>query len=273
MIEHPEVVVIAGQMNDSLAGCVVEDAIAGSTPHKFVFLHPEKQVFHEVIKGKELGTASALGRWISLDVVPGYSLQLGDLGGKILLHSESDPVPKKHHLLLRFQNGSFLTVAVQGWGFIRLLGEEEPLEDMYEESGIIPTSPFFTAEYLLKQAASFGEAKSIKEFLISSPGIAGIGNGYLQDILFRAGVHPRRKLRDMSADEMASVHSATVETLLEAIERGGRDTEADLHGNAGGYTPLMDRRAMDRPCPRCGSEIEKISFMGGSCYSCPVCQT
>jgi formamidopyrimidine-DNA glycosylase len=273
VIEHPEVVVLAGQMNESLSGRVIEDAVAGGTPNKFVFIHPEVQAFQKVIKGKELGTASALGKWLSLGVVPGYSLQLGDLGGKILLHSESDPVPKKHHLLLRFRDRSFLTVAVQGWGFITLLEHGEQLEDMYEESGIIPTSPFFTPEYLLERAGSFGASKSIKEFLISSPGIAGIGNGYLQDILFRAGIHPRRKLGVVSADEMASVHSATVETLLKAIEKGGRDTESDLHGNPGGYTPLMDRRAMDRPCPKCGSEIDKISFMGGSCYFCHVCQT
>jgi len=57
-----------------------------------------------------------------------------------------------------------------------------------------------------------------------------------------------------------------------AIERGGRDTEVDLYGAPGGYTPILDRRAKGVPCPDCGTPIQKISYLGGSCYVCPGCQ-
>ena len=58
----------------------------------------------------------------------------------------------------------------------------------------------------------------------------------------------------------------------QATKAGGRDTERDLYGQTGGYRCLLDTRTRGTPCTACGSTIEKISFLGGSCYFCPSCQ-
>ena len=102
--------------------------------------------------------------------------------------------------------------------------------------------------------------------------VCGIGNGYLQDILFRAKLSPKRKVPDISPDERMRLRGAIAETMTEAIEKGGRDTERDLYGRPGRYVPILDRRAVDTPCPDCGTPIEKMSYLGGSCYVCPSCQ-
>ena len=64
----------------------------------------------------------------------------------------------------------------------------------------------------------------------------------------------------------------TLGFLDEIIEKGGRYDEFDLYGNRGGYVRLMDRNAVNRPCPSCGGQVEKIQYLGGACYVCHVCQ-
>ena len=63
------------------------------------------------------------------------------------------------------------------------------------------------------------------------------------------------------------------ETLARATELGGRSTETDLHNQRGAYVPLMYSKTKDTPCPECGTPVKKISYLGGSCYLCPECQT
>jgi formamidopyrimidine-DNA glycosylase len=108
--------------------------------------------------------------------------------------------------------------------------------------------------------------------VVNRPVINGIGNGYCQDILFRAGLHPRRRVVDLSADERKRLFPAIRDTLTQAISRGGRDTERDTFGQPGGYVPILDKRAKGQPCPACGKTIEVICYLGGSCYFCPTCQ-
>lgn len=61
-------------------------------------------------------------------------------------------------------------------------------------------------------------------------------------------------------------------TVEEVTAAGGRNDERDLFGRAGGYRRIMDARAAGRPCPRCGTTIEKLHYLGGACYLCPSCQ-
>ena len=92
-------------------------------------------------------------------------------------------------------------------------------------------------------------------------------------ILFRAHLSPKRKVRSLDAGDRAALYHAMRDTLEEAIDLGGRDTERTLFGEPGGYIPVLDKRAKGLPCPNCGTLIEKIQYLGGSCYVCPTCQT
>ena len=114
--------------------------------------------------------------------------------------------------------------------------------------------------------------RSVKAFMASQPRISGVGNGYVQDICFRARLHPKRDITTISGRERLRWYHAIRGVLRDAIEAGGRDTESDLFGQPGGYVAKMDRRALGEPCPDCGTPIEKIAYLGGSCYFCPRCQ-
>ena len=113
---------------------------------------------------------------------------------------------------------------------------------------------------------------SAKAFLATEQRIPGLGNGCLQDILFRAGLNPRKKLEDWPDRDGDKVFHAIKDVMADMTEQGGRDTEKDLLGNAGGYRTLMSRNTLGRGCPACGQEVVKEAYLGGTVYYCPVCQ-
>ncbi len=274
MMELPEAVTLAAQMNGAVRGKVIEAADCGNSPHKFAFYQPSQEAFAKVAAGKTVGDAVGIASFVSVDLAPGFALTMGDGGVRLLLHEAGAPLPKKHHLALRFTDGTCLTAAVAGWGFFGLI-EQSELAGHASRRGLSPIGEEFTyARFreMLADCASAGK-DSVKKFLISTGGIAGIGNGYLHDIAFRAGVHPRRKVADVTGKERRRLYHAVTKTMREAVARGGRDTEPGLDGSPGGHVPLLDKRAKGRPCPECGTAIEKIQFLGGACYFCPACQT
>ena len=113
---------------------------------------------------------------------------------------------------------------------------------------------------------------SAKAFLATEQRIPGLGNGVLQDILYNARVHPKTKMASLSADRVDAMFESIKNTLLEMTRLGGRDTEADLHGNPGGYPTRLSRNTVGGECGVCGTTIQKASYMGGSIYFCPGCQ-
>jgi formamidopyrimidine-DNA glycosylase len=117
-----------------------------------------------------------------------------------------------------------------------------------------------------------GGNKIVKYVLMEQTKIAGIGNGYLQDILFRAKLHPKRKVADLSKTERKTLYNAIRKTLNEAVRRGGGEFEVDLYDQPGRYKRLVGEHMKGKPCPACGTTIEKLSVLGGSVYVCPSCQ-
>jgi formamidopyrimidine-DNA glycosylase len=90
--------------------------------------------------------------------------------------------------------------------------------------------------------------------------------------MFRARLHPRRSLADLNPGQRRDLCTAIVDTVREIAENGGRNDETDLYGQLGGYVRLMDSKAAGKPCPECGTMVQKIQYLGGACYFCPKCQ-
>ena len=272
MIELPEVVTLARQMDRELRGKRVSGLVRGNHEHKWVWYNREREEFERLPIGKVVGEVRGEGKWISVALEPGLSLGFGDMGGRVQFHASEGTLPRNYHLLVRFDDGTLLTVAIQGWGFISLhdggaapppgLGEVSPLGDDFT----------YTRFAAIVDAYENPAKNSVKALLVQRPKIMGIGNGYAQDILFRARLDPRRKVATLGEPDARCLYSGLRDTLALAIERGGRDTERDLYGDPGGYVPLLDKRALGKPCPECGTPIEKVSFLGGACYFCPQCQ-
>ena len=276
MIEHPEAVTIAGQMAGTLVGKQIKSAIRGNTPHKWAFYSRPAEEYAAILGGKSITGAEASGSLILVRVGAEHILVLGGGGERILYHSAADAVPKKHQLLLSFSDDTFLSVKVQGWGSCQLWTPEELQQHKwYANRSLSPTEDGFTREYFagLFSTLKPGEARSVKYFLITEPGVWGIGNGYLQDVLLHARIHPRRRAVDLGEQQRDALYDAISETIERAVSLRGRTDETDLFGQHGGYGRVLSASAKGQPCPSCGREaIVKDNFLGGAIYTCPACQ-
>lgn len=276
MIELPEALVIARQMDKELAGKRIVHGDRGNSPHKFAFSSGTSEEYEAIFKGKTIGRSSASGMSTLTEIGPDHTLVLGCGGERILLHSKGAKLPKKYQLLLQFEDGTALTVTISGWGNTLLLPADEAGQHNHvQQDRIGPLDDAFTLEFFLELFAGVdpNRSKSIKYFIITEPGIWGIGNGCLQDVLYHCKIHPRRKVVDIAEDEQRVLYDALVGTLHEIVDQGGRSSELDLYGNKGGYERILDTKTKGTPCRECGTLIEKGQYLGGAIYFCPTCQT
>jgi formamidopyrimidine-DNA glycosylase len=275
MFELPECVTLARQMSETLRGKIIERGRLGNSPHKFVWYNRKPAEFERLTKAKSVGAAAARGRWMFVPFEPGYVLVLGECGGRLLYHEPGTDLPAKYHLLIEFEDKSALSVTTQMWGAMELFEQGRERERKYIK-GMRPTpvDKEFTFRCFsgLVDELLGGEKRSVKGLLTQDQLIPGLGNSVAQDIMFRARLHPRRTIAELSPAQRRTLYDAIVKTVREVVARGGRSDELDLFGKPGGYIRIMSSKTAGKPCPECGAKIQKVAFLGGTCCFCPKCQ-
>jgi len=184
-------------------------------------------------------------------------------------------LPKKYQLYLHFTDNTYLTVTVQGWGSVFLVRQAEvPGHPFINLRSPSPLSDAFTPDYFheLFTGLEPDDSRSVKFFMISKPGVLGVGNGCLQDILWHARIHPRRRAAALNEAEQQRLYGAIRTTLQAMVDGGGRDGDYDLHDCPGGYRRVLHSKVVGQPCPACGAPLEKAAYLGGAIYFCPECQ-
>lgn len=271
VIELPECANLARQINDSLRGLRVKEARAGASPHSFAFYTGSPEDYSAALKGRTLLEARDFGGILEVDF-GGLMLLLSD-GANLRLYPSGAARPPKHQLLLEMENGAALVCTVQMYAGIHLCKSGEYHSIYHQAAHETPSPPAenFTEDHFLKMAADFPNL-SAKAFLATQQRIPGLGNGVLQDILFRARIHPKTKIAALSSDALTRLYEEITNTLREMTEKGGRDTEKDLFGDPGGYLTLMSKLNLNKPCPICGGTVKRESYLGGNVYYCPACQ-
>jgi formamidopyrimidine-DNA glycosylase len=273
VIEIPEAVTLARQLVESLEGKRVDDIVAGASPHKFAWYYGDPERYPDIILGKTFQSACAVGGMVEA-AAEDVRLLFSEGANLRFLPAGSTP-PKKHQLLVTFSDGSMLAASVQMYGGVGVFPEGALDNEYYLVARETPSpmSRQFDRQYFHGLISNPEVEKlSAKALLATEQRIPGLGNGVLQDILFEARVHPKRKIRELDEDSRARIFSAVKDVLREMADGGGRDTERDLFGNPGGYTTRMSRNTVGKPCRSCGSLIGKKAYMGGSVYYCPGCQ-
>lgn len=277
MLELPEAVVIAQQMNETLRGKRIARAVAAQSPHKFAWYTGDPANYNNLLAGRVIGEA--------IPVAGQVEIELGDAAGEANLllvisaamhyHPAGEKPPKKHQLLLEFEDGSAMSVTVQMWGamFCFPKGEKGGFIDYdLAKERPSPLSEAFDRAYFDSLFDPECGKLSAKEFLATKQRIPGLGNGVLQDILWESRIHPRRKMATLSAEDVTAMYNAVKTVLRQMTEQGGRDTEKDLFGQPGGYKTVLSKNTVGTRCPDCGTMIAKEAYMGGSIYYCEMCQ-
>ena len=243
---------------------------------KIGFINKDLSDFARLVEGR-INSVVSRGNVIRVKLDNGVNLILApEYGGKILYHSENSPIPKKFHLKLDFTDGSALTVALTAMGVIQALRDEELAHSyVYRRDFSATASPAdekeFTYAHFSKDLAS--KNVNIKAVLVGKDAvIVGLSNSAFQDILYRAGIHPKRKASDLSENEKHQLFDAIKLLIQERINSGGKTQFTDLYGKQGRYTSAMGPNMKEKHCPKCGSKVEKLNLGGGQVYFCPKCQ-
>jgi formamidopyrimidine-DNA glycosylase len=139
--------------------------------------------------------------------------------------------------------------------------------------GVEPFSDAFTASHL--RALGQSSRAPIKAFLLDQKRVAGVGNIYADEALFRARVHPLREARRLRRGDWEALHGAVLETLSAGIDAKGAtiDDYRDPDGVAGSFQDrFLVHTREGEPCPRCATPIRKLVVGGRGTYVCVRCQ-
>lgn len=159
------------------------------------------------------------------------------------------------------------------FGEALLLGDEALDAHLASRLGVEPLSAEFTPEALAEIAA--GRTAPLKSFLLDQKGIAGVGNIYADEALFRARLHPLSPAGSMKPEHHAALRDAVVAALEAGIDGGGASID-DYRDGRGEPGTMQDEFLVHtregEPCPRCSEGIRRIVVSGRSTYFCPSCQ-
>jgi len=273
MIELPEAVHIADQLNDTVFGKHIAGIIAVHTPHKLAWYYGEPLTYSDLLIGRTIGKARPFGSMVETKA-ENTNILFGE-GVNVRFHDKGDPRPAKHQLLLEFEDRSALSFSIQMYGGVGAFPEGE-LDNIYyrvAKEKPFPLTPAFDKDYFYGIVSGPEVQKlSMKALLATEQRIPGLGNGILQDILFNARMHPKKKVNSLSDEDKEVLFNAVKTTISMMASKGGRDTELGLFGHHGGYKTMLCKNAVNKPCPVCGTIIKKEAYMGGSIYYCEKCQ-
>jgi formamidopyrimidine-DNA glycosylase len=274
VIELPESLNLANQINSNIAGKRVCNIKAGHTPHKLAWYYGQPAQYFDLLIGKTVGKARGIGSLVEISLDKARVL-FGE-GANARFHNKNEARPAKHQLLIEFEDRSAISFSVQMYGGLGAFLEGE-LDNPYYKVAMekpSPLSPDFDKAYFGRLIEDRSVQKlSLKALLATDQRIPGLGNGVLQDILFNAKMHPRKKVGYLSVKDHETLFSSVKTTLTAMTSQGGRDTEPDLFGRPGRYRTILSKNTLGKPCPLCGTLIKRDAYMGGNIYYCESCQT
>ena len=269
-MELPEITILSQQMKEKLMGRRFVEAEVSNEK----CLNMPLERFRKIVVGETVTSVEGRGKWIFIGVGSDHLLLFNTgMGADVIHFNAGDELPEKYQIRFGFDDGSGFTVRVWWFCYLHLV-ESDRLEG-HKQTGDLGMSPLddgFTLDYFRELMR--GRRGGVKSFLTNQRNVAGIGNVYIQDILFNAGLHPLRKIPSLSEDEVEALHRSIQSVLNESIEAGWLAYEKDFYGNPGGYGREQYKVAYktDLPCPKCGTTIRKIKTGSTASFICPRCQ-
>jgi formamidopyrimidine-DNA glycosylase len=285
--ELPEVETVCRQLDPELAGHEIE-ALEILDARWCRPTLPKK--LEAAVSGATIEGLGRRGKYLllGLDGARTLVMHLRMTGNLVLVEGESKLDPSEgrrlyegersvseRHLRARFRLGDgrelwFTDPRRFGEAF---LVDDSGLDERFARLGVEPLSGDFTPEALGEMAA--GRTAPLKSFLLDQSGVAGVGNIYADEALFRARLHPLSPTGSMKSEHLEALREAVVAALEAGIDDGGASID-DYRDGRGEKGTMQDEFLVHtregQPCPQCESPIVRIVVSGRSTYYCPNCQ-
>ena len=274
MPELPDIVILAKSMNDAL----VDRTIINVQVNQPKVLNQSVEAFRNVVINSAFLSFHQRGKWILAPLTNNWVLAFNlGMGGAIHLHSAQDePNPSQERVIFTLDTKEQLWIRFWWFGHVHTMPSSKLSEHpQLGTLGIEPLSNAFSLDTFTSMLR--GRRGRIKNYLLNQRFIAGIGNVYVQDILWLAGIHPMRKADTLTRNEVCRLHQAIQRGLRIGIANGPGPGEQDLWGTRGRWNKVSDfpfiAYRTGKPCPTCNSPIEEIRVGNTTSYTCPRCQT
>jgi len=273
MPELPEVETIKNTLEQLVLGKTIA-RVQVDLPR--IIRHPAVDEFQQIIEGKSIDAIKRRGKFLLFQLTDNWTIISHlRMEGNYGLFKSDEPVAKHTHVTFQFTDCTQLRYRdTRQFGTMDLVNTSDVANHKsIANLGIEPFDPNFTEQYLYDQIIK--KQKSIKAVLLDQDIIAGIGNIYADEILFRSKVSPMVATNKLTKEDIGNICKNTKLVLKEAIKVGGSSIKSYVNGlgKMGMFQQqLLVYKQDGKPCVVCGEEIQKTRTAGRGTHYCPNCQ-
>ena len=275
MPELPEVETVVRGLSEQIVDKKIEDV-------KIFYpkmVHMDGTDFTNILVGQKVLRIERFGKYILvvLENLQVVRIHLRMEGKFFMTQVPEDITLDKYvHVRIQFTDGSYLKYHdVRKFGTFELVEYQENWhqDQKFTELGFEPWEPGCTTAFIYERLQK--STRMIKPFLLDQKTIVGLGNIYVDEVLFRAQIHPETRTNMLSFADAEKIRLESIAVLEKAIALGG--TTVNTYHNTFGIDGRFQNELhaygkKDEPCSRCGTPMVKIKVGGRGTYYCPNCQ-
>lgn len=273
MPELPEVETVVRTLRGLVVGKTIE-RVSVTLP-RIVRFPDDTEAFKAGLTGQTIHEIKRRAKFIQFVLDRDVLVSHLRMEGRYGLYAAQDPVEKHTHVIFHFTDGTELRYRdVRQFGTMDLfpLGMETQAGPL-AKLGVEPLEEAFTADVLRQLLKD--RATKIKPLLLNQECIVGLGNIYVDESLFKAGIHPEKPAGKLTKKQVARLYESIVATLSEAVEQGGSSIKSYVNGQ--GEMGMFQQSLLvygrkDEPCVNCGTPIVRLVVGGRGTHICPACQ-
>lgn len=273
MPELPEVETVRRTLKNMILGKTIE---AIDIHYSKIIKDVSVTEFREKLIGRTLKDIDRYGKYLIFIFDDIALISHLRMEGKYFIKDKLDPLVKHEHIVFHFTDGStFRYHDVRKFGTMDL----RPLDKIYtsypiSKLGYEPYDTLMTLEYLKEKLKN--KNRAIKTCLLDQTVMTGLGNIYVDEVLFLSNLHPERSASSLNDEDYINIIKNATNVLHKAIDLGGttiRSYTSSLGVTGRFQNELKVHMKKGEPCPRCSTIIEKKKVNGRGSYYCPKCQT
>ncbi|RPF55389.1 DNA-formamidopyrimidine glycosylase [Aquisalibacillus elongatus] len=235
----------------------------------------DSEAFKHQITGQTIQKIGRIGKFLLFYLDDHVLVSHLRMEGKYGVYEKGEPQDPHTHIVFELDNGKELRYRdVRKFGTMHLKEPENlfttaPLNKL----GVEPFSEDFQSGYLFEKLSR--TSRKIKPALLDQAIVTGLGNIYVDEVLFWSQIHPERIANTVTPKEAETLHFYTIKVLQDAVEHGGSSIRSYLNslGEVGMFQLQISVYGKEgEPCKSCTTPIEKIKVGGRGTHFCPTCQ-
>lgn len=235
----------------------------------------DTEVFIHLLQGETIRDIGRKGKFLLFYLDDYVLVSHLRMEGKYRITPSDEPLDKHTHVIFHCTDGTDLRYNdVRKFGTMHVFEKGKELhEKPLVQLGPDPFEGAYTFEYVNDKLSK--TTRMIKAALLDQTIISGLGNIYVDEVLFLSRIHPEKRAHELSDEERKAIWKNARIVLEKAVAVGGTSIRSyvDGHGEMGMFQQeLYVYGQTDEPCQHCGTKVEKLKVAGRGTHICPTCQ-